>query len=78
MLVMKLYPELKPLKDSVILIVAILVLVTTLTHTGFDPPVVELPFDDTIPTYTGSGFGIPSIKLPFKDARPTVAFLGRL
>ena len=65
---MKLYPELKCVKDSVILIVAILVLVITITYTGFDPPVVELLLDDTIPKYTG------------KDARPTatVAFLGRL
>ena len=73
-LVMKLYHELKPLKGSVMFIVVILVFVVTITHTGFDPPIVELQFEDKRPTHTGSRFGSPSIE----DAEPTVAFLGRL
>ena len=71
MLVMKLYHELKPVKNSFMLMIVILVLVGMITYTGFNTPIIKLQYKDTRPTHSGSGFGSHSMKLKFEDARPT-------
>ena len=65
MLVMKLYPELKHVKSSVMLIFVILMLMGMMTYSGFNPSIIEMQFKDRRPTHTGSGFGSPSMKVPF-------------
>ena len=76
---MKSYPESKPVKSSVMLIVVILVLVGMMTHSGFNPYIIEMQSKDTRPTHNDSGFESTSRKLQFEDTRhATVPVLGRL